>query len=96
LRDAPAQAKGGHQDSVRHFDNQEGREWLPCELGDRRNGTNKRVLVSLEVGRLFKTKDGTVAKDSFIQNLQEVDPDEYGEDDFVGLATNAFVLLPIR
>ena len=44
--------------------------------------------------RGFKQAEGgAVAQHGFVEDLEEVDPDEDGEDDFVGLAADALVLI---
>jgi hypothetical protein len=45
------------------FDDEEGGEWLPGQLGNGRDGPDHGVLIALEMGILLETKDGTISKD---------------------------------
>lgn len=92
----PTQHQSRHQDSVRHLDNEPSRERLPRELGYGRDGSEKRVLACSEAGIRQEAEEGSVAQHRFVQDLEKVNPDENGQNDFVGLATNAFVLEMIR
>ena len=77
---------------MRDLDNENGGEGLPCQLGDRCNGSNEGVLVPGEVGVCLQTEDSSVAKDTLVEYLQEVYPDKDDEYDSVGLSTDALVL----
>ena len=74
------------------FNNEEGRKWLPCELGDRSDRAQEGVLITGEFGVFLKTEQRTVTEYRLVQDLEEVDPDEDSEDNFVRLSSNAGVL----
>jgi hypothetical protein len=75
-----------------NLDHKPGGEGQPDELGDGGHGANHGVFIAAEVSVLAHAPDGAVAEDGFVENLEEVDPDEDGEDVLICLATEAFVL----
>lgn len=77
---------------MRDLDDQEGGERLPRQLRDWRDAPDQAVLVSGEVCGFLQSEDCPVSEDRLVQDLEEVDPDEDGEDDLIRLAANAFVL----
>lgn len=71
LRDAPAHDEHGHQDARLDADNEPGRKGLPCELGNRRDRADERVLVAFEAERFADAKDGSVSEDGLVEDLCE-------------------------
>jgi hypothetical protein len=92
LRYSPPEHEAGHENAVGDFDDQDGREWLPGELGDGGNGSDEGVLVAGEMRVFLEAKDGAIAEHRLVEDLEEVDPHQDGQDDFVRLASDSFVL----
>jgi hypothetical protein len=77
---------------MRDLDHEVTAERQPGQLSNRCHGADHRVLVTAEVTVLAKAPDGTISKDRLVQNLQEVDPDQDGQNMLVGLAANSLAL----
>ncbi|KAI6777313.1 hypothetical protein HG530_001258 [Fusarium avenaceum] len=92
LSGSPAEDKTGHKDAMGNLDHEPGGEGQPYELSNGSHGADHGVFIAAEVRVLAHTPDGAVAEDGLVENLEEVDPDEDGEDVFICLATKAFVL----
>ena len=69
LSDTPAKAEGGHQDSVGHFDDQEGGERLPGELRDWSDGADEGVLVPGKVGSFLEAESSAISQYGLVQDL---------------------------
>lgn len=54
---------------MRDLDDEPGREGLPGQLSDGRDGADEGVLVSREVGILLEVEDGAGAEDSLVEDL---------------------------
>lgn len=93
LCDAPSQAKRGHENAMRHLDDEERGKGLPCQLGNGGHGADEGVLIAHEARVFLEAVRGAVAEDGLVENLQEVDPDEDGEDDAIRLAADAAAVL---
>lgn len=76
LGDAPSQTEGGHEDAVGDLDDEDGRKWLPRELGNGRDRSHQRVLVAGEVAILLEAEEGAVSQNRLVEDLKEVNPDE--------------------
>jgi hypothetical protein len=61
-------------------------------LGYGGDGADEGVLIAYEFEIGLQAKDSAIAEDGFVEDLEEVDPDEDGEDGLVGFAADAFVL----
>ena len=77
---------------MRDLDHEVAAEGQPIKLCNRSHGADEGVLVACEVAVLTETPDGAVAEHGLVEDLEEVDPDENGEDVLVGLAADSLVL----
>ena len=62
---------------MRDFDHEPRRKREPDELSDWCHGANHGVLVAGKVAVFSKAPDSAIAEDRFVQDLEEVNPDEY-------------------
>jgi hypothetical protein len=92
LGSSPSEDEAWHQNPVWNLHHQVAAEGQPSELGDGGHGADKRVLVTGEVTVLPESPNSTIAEDRFVEDLEEVNPDENREDVLVGLAANALAL----
>lgn len=88
----PAEDANGHKVSMIDPDDKIGGEGLPCESGYRGHTGQQRILTldQTEIGR--KTVCVTISKDSFVVDLEKVDPDEQRQEIFVSLFSDSNVL----
>jgi hypothetical protein len=78
-----------------NLDHKPGGEGQPDELGDGSHGADHGVFIAAEVRVLAHAPDGAVAEDGLVEDLEEIDPDEDGEDVFICLAAKSFVLMGV-
>ena len=74
------------------LDDQDGRDGLECKLGNRSYGPNQRILVSMQASIFLEAEDGSISKNGFVKDLEEVDPNQNNQDHFVSLSTDSLVL----
>lgn len=92
-RDAPAEDERRHEDAVRHPHDEDARERLPRQLGDGRDGTEQRVLAPREPRRLLQPERRRVPEHRLVEDLQEVHPDQEGQDRPVRLPPDPLILM---
>lgn len=51
------------------FDDEYGRDGLPCQLCDGRGGCEDRILISHEVGVFSQSEEGAETQRYFVENL---------------------------
>ena len=69
MGEAPAEDEARHESAVGDFDNEEGRDGLPDELGEGGDGADDGVLVASEVGVLGEAEDGAVPENGLVEDL---------------------------
>jgi hypothetical protein len=69
LCNAPSEDETWHENAVRHLDDQDRCYGLYCELCDRCNGAQERILVSGQASVFPEAKNCSITKNGLVEDL---------------------------